>query len=252
MKKIAVFGLVCFLVLPLSIHAQTPQDVVYAAKFVCGAISDNSGPLRPGYYDTSISILNKKGYPVEFLWIATINDGPTSNAILRTLEPEKSTGMTCKDIKDIFAIDRNELAEGFVVIRIPVASLKGLGNEQILPESQEAANALEVQVFYTANALPTLPHKVAEEKITFYIIQDSSGKIPKEMHRKVLDVTISSTFGEISNTEDKIKSLLAQKYDLDKNDLGKITVRIKDVSIGVGTLLDDHAISLHVVKPFLS
>jgi hypothetical protein len=36
------------------------QDIVYTAKFVCGSISDGDGPIRPGHYDTSINILNKK------------------------------------------------------------------------------------------------------------------------------------------------------------------------------------------------
>jgi len=42
---------------------------------------------------------------------------------------------------------------------------------------------------------------------------------------------------------------LAEKYNLNDEDLEKLVIRIKDVSIGVGALLDDHAISLHLVKP---
>lgn len=228
------------------------QDVVYTAKFVCGSIPDGEGPIRPGHYDTSINILNKKGYSIGFLWVATINDGPTSNAILRTLEPEKSTGITCRDIKDMFAIETKELVEGFVIVRVPVTSLRGFNNEQIVPESQDMANALDVQVFYTANALSTIPHKIAEEKISFYIIQDGTGKIPKESFRRLLDVTIPSTLNEITDTEEKVKSLLAKKYDLEKKDLEKIEIRIRDISIGVGALLDDHAVSLHMVTPYIS
>lgn len=256
MKRSPLYGILfVILLLPLSAAAQTTspsQDVVYTAKFVCGSIPDDNGPLRPGHYDTSINIFNKKGYPIGIMWVATINDGPTSNSVLKTLQPETSTGMTCRDIKDIFGIESKELLEGFVVVRIPITSIRGLGSEQIVPESNEAANALDVQIFYTANALSTLPHKVVEEKITFYIIQDGTGKIPKEFYRRVLDVTIPSVPNEISNTEEKVKSLLATKFDLDKRDLQKITVRIKDVSVGVGSLLDDHAVSLHVVKPYMS
>lgn len=226
------------------------QDITYAAKFVCGSIPDDDGPLRPGHYDTAISILNKQSYEINILWNAVINDGPVSNAILKKLDSEKSTGITCRNVKDVFGITAKEIVEGFVIIKVPVESLRGFNNEQILSDySQDALNLLDVQVFYTANALSTLPHEVAQEKISFYIIQDYTDKIPKDSFRKLLDVTLPSTLNEISDTEQKVKSALAEKYSLDKNDLGKIIVRIKDTSVGVGVLLDDHAVSLHVVRP---
>lgn len=227
------------------------QDVVYTAKFVCGSIPDDDGPLRPGHYDTSINILNNKGYRVGFVWTAVINDGPTSNAIYKNLDSENSTGMDCHDIKEIFGIDTKELVEGFVIIKIPVNSLKGLSNEQVIPDYTDT-NILDVHLFYTANALDTLPHEIAEEKISFYVIQDGSGKIPKEAFRKLLDVTMPATLNEITDTEQKVKSALAKKYDLNSKDLDKIILRIKDISIGVGSLLDDHAVSLHVVKPVIN
>lgn len=226
------------------------QDVIYTAKFICGSITGGDGPLRPGHYDTSVSVLNKKGYDVGFLWYATINDGPTSNTIIKNLQAEKSTGITCVDIKEMFGIDTKETVEGFAIIRVPLSSLRGFTNEQVITESsQENLNILDVQVFYTANALETLPHEVVREKISFYIIQDSTGKIPKESFRKLLDITMPSAQNEISDTEQKVKSILAEKYDLDKKELDKVRIRVKDISIGVGALIDDHAISLHVVKP---
>lgn len=228
------------------------QDIVYTAKFVCGSIPDDKGPLRPGHYDTSINILNKKSYQVGILWNAVINDGPASIFIFKKLEPEKSTGFSCKDIKNVFGIETKEMIEGFAIIKVPLASLRGFSNEQIIPDAQDDLNVIEVQAFYTANALDTLPHEVAQEKISFYIIQDGTGKIPKESFRKLLDVTIPSTLNEISDTEEKVKSIIAAKFDLDAIDLEKIRIRVKDISIGVGALLDDHAVSLHVVKPQFS
>ena len=139
-----------------------------------------------------------------------------------------------------------------MIIRVPESSLRGLGNEQIAPEStQDAINVLDVQVFYTANALETLPHEVAQEKISFYILRDETGKIPIESHRKLLDVSIPSTLNEVSDTEAKVKSVLAEKYGLDRKELEKVRVKIKDITIGVGTQLDDHAISLSVPSPQL-
>ncbi len=226
------------------------KDITYTAKFVCGSVFGDEGPLRPGHYDSDISILNKKNYPVELLWNVVFNDGPSSHAILKKLNPEESTGIVCKDIKNLLPevnVSKN-IVEGFVVIRVPVNSLQGFDNSSILRNSNDA-DLLDVQIFYTANALPTLPHEVIVEKISFYIIQDQTGKIPKNDYRKTLDISLPSSLNNLSNTEFKIKSVLAENYNLNDEDLEKIVIRIKDVSIGVGALLDDHAISLHLVKP---
>ena len=226
------------------------KDITYTAKFVCGSVYGDEGPLRPGHYDSDISILNKKGYPVELLWNVIINDGPSSHAILKKLDPEESTGIVCNDIKKLVPEDSmsDSITEGFVLIRVPVNSLQGFDNSSILRTSNDI-DLLDVQIFYTANALPTLPHEVLAEKISFYIIQDKTGKIPQEDYRTLLDVSLPTSVNNLSNTESKIKSMLAEKYNLTNDDTEKISIRIKDISIGVGALLDDHAISLHIVKP---
>lgn len=229
------------------------KDITYTAKFVCGSVFGNEGPLRPGHYDSDISILNKKNHPVELLWNVVFNDGPSSHAILKKLNPEESTGIVCKDIKNLTPKENTseDIIEGFVVIRVPVNSLQGFDNSSILRISDDI-DLLDVQIFYTANALPTLPHEVIVEKISFYIIQDKTGKIQKNDYRKTLDISIPSSLNNLDNTEFKIKSILAEKYNLSDEDLENIVIRIKDISIGVGALLDDHAISLHLVKPQLN
>ncbi|MGI0081888.1 MAG: prealbumin-like fold domain-containing protein [Nitrosopumilaceae archaeon] len=231
---------------------ETPiSGITYTAKFVCGSVFGDEGPLRPGHYDTDISILNKQKFQTTILWNIVINDGPSSNAIIKNLDAETSTGIVCKEIRELLDLGSNseKLVEGFVIIRIQLNSILGSESVVIRNLSEDEINLLDVQVFYTANALPTLPHEVIVDKISFYIIQDGTSKIPKEMIRKPLDVSIPSSLNEISNTEIRIKNILAEKYSLSDDDLDKIVLRIKNVSVGVGALIDDHAISLHVVKP---
>ena len=227
------------------------RNITYTAKFVCGSVFGDEGPLRPGHYDTDISILNKQNFPLTILWNVVINDGPSSNAIVKSLDTETSTGIVCKQVRELLGFEDNEkLVEGFAIIRIQLDSTLGSESSVVIKNlSEDEINLLDVQVFYTANALPTLPHEVIVDKISFYIIQDDTGVIPKDMIRKPLDVSIPSGLNEISNTEMRIKNILAEKYNLSDEDLGKIVLRIKDVSVGVGALIDDHAISLHVVKP---
>jgi len=232
------------------ISSNTVSNITYTAKFECGSIFSNEGPLRPGHYDTDLSIFNKQNYQISLLWNAVLNDGPSSNAILKSLDSETSTGLTCQDIRKLLGDNNGNFVEGFVIINLPLDSIlqpeKGITLQNL---SGDQINLLNVQVFYTANALPTLPHEVIVDKISFYIIQDDSGKIPKEMIRKTLDISIPSNLNELSNTETKVKNILAQKYNLTDNDIGMISVRIKDISVGVGALIDDHAISLITIQP---
>ena len=228
------------------------QNITYTAKFVCGSVFGNEGPLRPGHYDTDISIFNKQNFPITILWNIVINDGASSNSILKNLDEETSTAIVCKQIRDLLDLENNNgaLVEGFAIIRIQLDSMIETGNGKVLRDiTEDEINLLDVQAFYTANALPTLPHEVIVDKISFYIIQDESGMIPDEMMRKPLDVSIPSQLNEISNTEARIKDILAEKYNLSEEELAKVVIRIKNVSVGVGVLIDDHAISLHVIKP---
>jgi hypothetical protein len=228
------------------------SGVMYTAKFECGSIFAGEGPLRPGHYDTDVSIYNKQGFETTTLWNLVVNNGPSSNAILLNMNPETSTGITCQDIRKELNDYNDNFLEGFIIINVPFNSvLQSSSGSVISGTSSSDLNPLEIQVFYTANALDTLPHEIIVDKISFYVIQDGSGKIPQDMFRKTLDISIPSTLNQISNTEERAKELLAKQFNLTSDDLTKIVVRIKDVSVGVGVLIDDHAISLSTVKPEL-
>ena len=228
------------------------SGVMYTAKFECGSIFAGEGPLRPGHYDTDISIYNKQRFVTTVLWNLIVNNGSSSNAILLNMNPETSTGITCQDIRKVLNDYNNNFLEGFIIINVPFNSaLQSSSGSVIYGTSNSDLNPLEIQVFYTANALDTLPHEIIVDKISFYVIQDGSGKIPQDMFRKTLDISIPSTLNQISDTEQKAKEILAKQFNLTDDDLTKVVVRIKDVSVGVGVLIDDHAISLSTVKPEL-
>src|SRR5205807_7573891 len=44
------------------------KNITYTAKFECGSIYADEGPLRPGHYDTDLSIFNKQNYQTSILW----------------------------------------------------------------------------------------------------------------------------------------------------------------------------------------
>lgn len=254
----AVFSLIQLLLIePGSAFAQdnvkNPKDITYTVKFVCGSVFGDEGPIRPGHYDTSISILNKKNMPIDFFWNVIVNDGPTSHSILQKLESEKSTGITCGKIRELASRESSDtsLFEGFVVIGIPLDYSPSSPSNVTMPASGDI-DFFDVQVFYTANALDTLPHETLSENISFYIISDKTGKIPENMKKTLLDITIPTTFNEISNTESKVREALGKQFDMPQEEQDQIVLRIKGVSLGVGSLIDDHAISLQRVVPQIS
>jgi hypothetical protein len=228
------------------------RNLTYYVKFECGTISGDEGPLRPGHYDTDIGILNKQDFPTQIQWSVTANNSRNTNSILRILEPQGSTNIVCKDLQNIVG-NHHGFVEGFVIINLPLepgllASLSD-GMQVIGRDFEDMNNLLEVQAFYTANALDELPHEVLVDKITFAVVNDMSGKIPLEMINKTLDVTVPSSLNGISDPEIKVKEVLAEKYGLSTQELADLQIGIKSVSGSVGTMIDDHAISLSTVMP---
>ena len=229
------------------------RNLIYNVKFECGTISGDEGPLRPGHYDTDIGILNKQDFAAKIQWSVTANDSKNTNSIIRTVEPQSSTTIVCKNLRELLGNDQN-FVEGFVTINMLLepgllASLSE-GTQVLGSNYEEAINdLLEVQAFYTANALDELPHEVVVDKITFAIINDTSGKIPPEIIKKTLDITVPSTLNEISDPEIKVKGILAEKYALSSQELANLQIEVRNVNLGVGTMIDDHAISLSTIMP---
>jgi hypothetical protein len=240
------------------------KSITYTAKFECGSIIGNEGPLRPGHYDTDISIFNRQEYPINILLDIVINGGANkTNPIIKTLQPQTSTAIVCKDIHQILGIGDNiskALIEGFVLVRLDVnggilnslSSTIGGGGTVISSSPvtiNDINNFLDVNVFYTANALEFLPHEILVKDVVFSILNDTSSKIPSSLLMKPLDIAMQSQFNEISDPESKVKEILSQKYNLLSSDLAGLRIQILNQSIGATAMIDDHAISSSVVRP---
>jgi hypothetical protein len=228
------------------------RNLTYYVKFECGTISGNEGPLRPGHYDTDIGILNKQDSATQIQWSITANNSRNTNSIIRTLEPQGSINIVCKDLRNIIGNDQR-FVEGFVIINVPLEpGLLGslsYGTQVLGRNFEDMNNFIEVQAFYTANALDELPYPVFVDKIIFKILNDTSGKVPLEMMNKTLDVTAPGALNQISDPQSKVKALLAARYGLSAQESTDLQIGIESVSGSVGAMIDDHAISLSTVMP---
>jgi Prealbumin-like fold domain len=228
------------------------RNLTYNVKFECGTISGEEGPLRPGHYDTDIGILNKQNLAAKIQWSVTANGSRNTNSIIRMLDPQGSTSIVCKDLQNIINNDQR-FVEGFVIINVPLepgllASLSD-GTQVLGRDFEEINSLLEVQAFYTANALDQLPHQVLVDKIMFSILNDTSNKIPREMIGKTLDIAVPSGLNQMEDTEMKVKDILAEKYVLSAQELANLQIAIKSLSVSAGTMIDDHAISSSTIMP---
>ena len=232
------------------------KTVTYTPKFLCGNVSSNEGPVRPGHYDTDISILNKQDYPIKIFWNVIPNDGNSSNSIIKILKPESSTGITCKDILPLVTISKN-LLEGFVLLSLPISdgmisAFPDPNNPQVSilrSVNEQQTNLVDVQVFYTANALPQLPSKMLFSKIDFRILNDSSGKIPKALLGKVLEVSLASSTNQIYDQVSRINSVLKERFGLSDSEINSTSIKIEDSSLDALFPPDDHAISSSRLSP---
>jgi hypothetical protein len=236
--------------------APTINTITYTPKFVCGAISSSEGPLRPGYYDTDISIFNKQDYAINFLWNMVITDGHSSNAIIKKLPAETSTKISCADLF-VLVPDNVKFLEGFVLITLPVSGnmigafqdARNSGISILKPINRENANLIDVQVFYTANALPNLPEAIIIEKILFRVLNDSSGKIPKKLLDSDLEVVFPLQHEEIYDPIDRIKATFVRQYGLSYLEASMLNVKINQTDLSASFQQDDHAISSSRILP---
>ncbi|MBV9177115.1 MAG: hypothetical protein JO297_08760 [Nitrososphaeraceae archaeon] len=236
------------------------SSITYTVKFECGVISEDAGMLTPGYYDTDLSILNKQGYPITVLLNVIVNNSnQSSNSIIKTLQPQESTGISCKDILSIFNIKGQEIVEGFMIILVPLDNgvLNSLANSGAINTAPlqlhplpDQINLLDVRLFYSVNSFASSPpQNQIVSKIDFSILNDVSGKIPHPMLLKTLYVTLQSQTNTIFEPNIEVKRILADKYNLSKSEETNLKVKIYDVDTIPTTLLDRHAISSLQIQP---
>jgi hypothetical protein len=238
------------------------SGIAYNAKFECGVISEDEGLLTAGYYDTDISIFNKQVYPITVLLNVIVNNGNSPfHSIIKTLQPQKSTGISCKDIVNIFNIKvKEELVEGFMTIFVQLDNgILGLSNSGAInvtpllqsPSSLDPINLLDVRLLYSANSFAVSPpqNHMVVDKISFSILNDTSGKIPHSMLLKTLYVTLQSLANTIFDPETQVKRILADKYNLSSSELINLKVKIYNINTAATTILDRHAISSLHIQP---
>jgi hypothetical protein len=237
----------------------------YTARFICGTITGEQGPLRPGRYNSDINIFNRQSFPISFFWkaVSTSPEQSDTNFRIRSLEPGGSVSLSCKDIQasiPIYANDTGEkFFEGIMTINVDVdssilgsisSSREGVLNT-ISGAQDESLNVLSVDAIYTVNALKVASREIILQLIEYSINKEhESGKIPKDIISKILSITVPIRTNETVNPDQQVRSVLMKEFALSLEQSKTLDITIRNLSLGVGALDDNHALSLQRINAY--
>ena len=237
----------------------------YTARFICGTITGEQGPLRPGRYNSDINIFNRQSFPISFFWkaVSTSPEQNDTNFRIRSLEPGGSVSLSCKDIQASIPIYVNDTGEkffeGIMTINIDVdssilgsisSSREGILNT-ISGAQDESLNVLSVDAIYTVNALKVASREIILQLIEYSINKEhESGKIPKDIISKILSVTVPIRTNETVNPDQQVRSVLMKEFALSLEQSKTLDITIRNLSLGVGALDDNHALSLQRINAY--
>jgi hypothetical protein len=232
----------------------------YTSRFICGAIVGEDGPLRPGRYNSDINIFNRQNFPISFFWKATLNgDAHDHNYRIQSLGPSRSTSIDCRQIltsiPEAINASLEKYFEGVLTISVDldqsvlsaISSSKS-GVAGVMSDS-EATSVLSVDAIYTVNALKVSNREIVLQLIE-YSINNQNDKIPSTMVSKVLSIAIPIRTNETINPDNQVRSSLMKNFSLTPDEAARLDITIKGLSLGVGALDDNHALSLERVNPY--
>jgi hypothetical protein len=267
-----------------------PGSIEYNARYFCGTILGQDGPLRPGRYDSEINIFNRQPYPISFLWNAVPSSTPqlsneseassndsdifadNTSHKLQTLPPGSSVSISCKDLvpTSTFLLYSNvtdgveRFVEGVSTISFELdpsiqaaISSSSTGTAITRPSSEgttePSTNVLSVDVIYTVNAIEVPSREIVLQLIEYTIDrQDPNGRLPAEIISKPLSATVPIRTNETVNPDSQVRDVLAKEYSLNGTERQSLDITIRNLSLGVGALDDNHAISLQRINGYQS
>lgn len=240
--------------------------VNYFARFNCGTINDDSGPLRPGKYDSDITIFNKKDFPVTVIWKAiAVDQQYNSNYNILTVPSEKIVNVNCEKIhpfsqlnnissNSINSSSADRFTEGIVKIELSINNgllvnnfLNNQNSNEMISAS-EIGNLVNVDVLHTVNTLDDLNKEVIYLKIDFSLPTEDG--IGRNNFTVVFHISPDKIIDPISLIKDKLESTISSN----NSTLGEriSDIQIQDSEVISDTLTDNHALTVQRVEPILT
>jgi hypothetical protein len=241
------------------------KTVDYYARFNCGTIDNDNGPLRPGKYDSDITIFNKQNYPLTVIWKPIeINQENKNNFQAINIQPQSIVNINCAKIFPYSSISNSTLnngfTEGIALIRISTNNGQLTNNflynqgSSIIINNQEVGDLVNVDVLHTVNTLSGLKKENLYLKVDFSLehlkgkIDNSSGGENKNNLTAIFPVETNKIINPIS----LIKQILTNDSSNNQQSLNDSTIKIIKSQLISNNPTDNHALTFQKIIPTIT
>ena len=247
----------------LDSNKSSSQTVEYYARFNCGAIDNDNGPLRPGKYDSDITIFNKKNFPLTVIWKAIeVNQENKNNFKTLSIQPESIVNINCAKIFPSPALEVSDLesrfTEGIVLIRISVNNGQLLNNffniqdpsSSIIINKDEVGDLVNVDVLHTVNTLSDLKKEAFYFKVDFSVEQ--SNEKFKDGYKNNFTAIFKVDPNSIIDPIKLIKQNLNKDSTISQHPSNDTKVKITKSETISNSYTDNHALAFQKVIPTIT
>lgn len=238
------------------------QTADYYARFNCGTIDNDNGPLRPGKYDSDITIFNRQSFPLTIIWKPIgIDQENKANFQTINIQPESIVNINCAKIFSSSSIQNsilnNKFIEGIVLIRINTDNGQLTNNflnnqgSSIIIDSKQLGNLINVDVLYTVNTLSDLNKQAFYLKVDFSISHQNekiNGQNEKDNLTTIFPINPNSIINPVESVKDILNKNSTSNYKLSNN----TTIRILNTQLLTNTFTDNHALTFQKILPLIA
>ena len=241
------------------------QRIDYYARFNCGTIDNDNGPLRPGKYDSDITIFNKQSFPLTVIWKPIeINQENNNNFQIINIQPENIVNINCAKIfPSSSSIGnsnlKNGFSEGVALIRINTNNGQLINNffnsqgSSVIIGNQELGDLINVDVLHTVNTLSGSKKAAAFYLKVDFSIDSLSKKINGDIYKNNLTTILPVEPNNIIDPIDSIKHILNNNNSSNQQQsFTNTTIKIIRSDIFSDIPTDNHALTFQKVMPTIT
>jgi hypothetical protein len=242
------------------------KTVDYYARFNCGTIDNDNGPLRPGKYDSDITIFNKQNFPLTVIWKPIeINQENKNNFQAINIQPQSIVNINCAKIFPYSSISNSTLNNGFTegvaLIRISINNGQLTNNflynqgSSVIVNNVELGDMVNVDVLHTVNTLSGLKKENLYLKVDFSL-EHLSGKITSSSNSVENKNNLTAIFpvetNKIINPISLIKQILNNNSSNNQQSLNNTTIKIIKSQLIANNPTDNHALTFQKIIPTIA
>jgi hypothetical protein len=246
-----------------NINRSNSQSADYYARFNCGSINNDNGPLRPGRYDSDITIFNRQSFPLTIIWKPIeINQENKENFQVTNIQPESIVNINCAKIFPSSLTQNstfnNKFIEGVVLIRISTDNGQLTNNflnnqgSSIIIDNQQLQNLVNVDVLYTVNTLSDLNKQAFFLKVDFSVSHQNGTTEYQKENKDNLTVIFPVDPSSIIDPVKLVKDMLNKNNTNNINSSGNAKIRISDSQLLTNTFTDNHALTFQKIYPLIT